>query len=374
MAESYDVFRYISYLRSRWLWIGASGAVAMVMALVASLAMPRQYAATAQIVIEPPAGADPRSSVAVSPIYLESLKTYEHYASGDSLFEKAIDKFNVRGLFGARPIESIKKRVLRVDTVRNTRILEISATLPDARQALALTRYLAESTVALSQSAASEGERDLMQGVERQEREIRAEMEGLDASWARLTADEPVADLQAEVSNAADRRSGLERQMLDTRLEMADAAERQKEGSAAQAREEAANAAARLEEIRKQIQELDRQSREREKVLAARMAHRDKLEADRTAAQAGLAAIETRLREARGDSGYRGEHLRIIDPGIVPERPSSPNLPLNVLAALLLGLMLPILYLTLAMNYQEHKASGRRTAFHALSKTAEPRS
>ena len=104
------------------------------------------------------------------------------------------------------------------------------------------------------------------------------------------------------------------------------------------------------------------------------MAHRDKLEADRKAAQAGLAAIETRLREARGDSGYRGERLRIIDPGIVPERPSSPNLPLNVLAALLLGLMLPMLYLTLAMNYQEHKASGRRTAFHALSKTAEPRS
>ena len=48
-----------------------------------------------------------------------------------------------------------------------------------------------------------------------------------------------------------------------------------------------------------------------------------------------------RLREARGDAGYRGERLRIIDPGIVPERPSSPNLPLNLVAALLLGLVLP---------------------------------
>ena len=247
MAESYDIFRYISYLRSRWLWIAASGAVAVVVALVASLAMPRQYTATAQIVIEPPAGADPRSAMAVSPIYLESLKTYEHFAAGDSLFEKAIDKFTLRGLFGARPIESIKKRVLRVDTVRNTRILEISATLPDARQALALARYLAESTVALSQSTASESERDLMQGVEQQEREIRAEMEGLDASWARL-------DRRRARGGLASR--GFRSRRFAQRTRAADAGyparngRRRRDGrkqapAQSEAREEAANAAAR---------------------------------------------------------------------------------------------------------------------------------
>jgi uncharacterized protein involved in exopolysaccharide biosynthesis len=52
----------------------------------------------------------------------------------------------------------------------------------------------------------------------------------------------------------------------------------------------------------------------------------------------------------------------------VPERPSSPNLPLNVAAALLLGLVLPILYLTLALSYQEQREGGRRTGFHAVAK------
>ena len=40
-----------------------------------------------------------------------------------------------------------------------------------------------------------------------------------------------------------------------------------------------------------------------------------------------------RIRLGRGGfcgAGFRGERLKIIDPGIVPERPSSPNLPLNV--------------------------------------------
>ena len=46
----------------------------------------------------------------------------------------------------------------------------------------------------------------------------------------------------------------------------------------------------------------------------------------------------------------------MIDPGIVPERPSSPNLPLNIAVAMLAGLVLPILYLTLQMNFQERRA------------------
>ena len=56
MAESLDIFRYISYLRLRWLWIAGSCLVAMALALAVSLAMPRQYTASARIVIEPPAG------------------------------------------------------------------------------------------------------------------------------------------------------------------------------------------------------------------------------------------------------------------------------------------------------------------------------
>jgi uncharacterized protein involved in exopolysaccharide biosynthesis len=374
MAESFDAFRFATYLRSRWCWIALSAAVAVALAAGVSMAMTRQYTATARIVIEPPAGADARSATAVSPIYLESLKTYEHFAAGDSLFQKAIDQFNLRSFFGARPAESIKSRVLKVGAVRNTRILEIAATLPDPKRALDLARYLAEATVLLNQSELSEGQNDLVRGIEQQAAEIRAEVDRLDTEWVRLSAEEPVADLQAAIAKSAELHSSLERQMLDTQLEIADAAERQKEGAVAQveAKKEAANASARLDEMRKQIQELDRQSKEREKLLATRMAHRDRMDASRKSAQTNLAAINTRLRDARGDAGYRGERLRVIDQGIVPERPSSPNLQLNVLAALLLGLVLPLLYFMLEMNFQEHKASGRRTAF-SLAKTSEQR-
>jgi len=345
MAETLDAFRYINYLRLRWQWIAASCGTAVAIALAVSLAMPAQYTATARIVIEPPAGSDVRAAVAVSPIYLESLRTYEQFASGDSLFQKAVEKFGLRG----GPIESLKKRVLKVGLVRNTRILEISATLPNPRKAQALAQFVAQSTVDMNQSLAVEGDEDLTRGIAQQQHEMQQRLLEIDANWAELSAHEPVDALQAETENAANLRLSIEEQVSNAELELADAADRLKNaapGDEAEIRRAETSARARVEQLRRQLETMNRQSSEREKVLSLRMAHRTRVEAERKAAQAQLAGVETQLREAHGGAGFRGERLKIIDPGIVPERPSSPNVPLNVVAALLLGLVLPVLWLT----------------------------
>jgi polysaccharide biosynthesis transport protein len=365
MAETLDAFRYISYVRSRWRVVAGSAVIAVAIALIVSFAMTRQYTATARIVIEPPAGTDVRAAVAVSPIYLESLRTYEQFASGDSLFQTAVAKFGLH----SGPIESQKKRVLKVSLLRNTRILEISATLPDPRRAQALAEFLGRSTVEMNRSLTADGDRDLIGGIAQQQEELRRRLQDLDASWAALLSTEPVQALEAEAENAATLRAALEQQVSNTELELADAAERSKNasgGDLAEIRKQESNARARAEQLRRQLDTLSRQAREREKTLAARMAHRDRLEAERKTATAQLSAIETQLREARSGAGFRGERLRLIDPGIVPERPSAPNVPLNVAAALLLGLVLPALWLAIEMSFQEQRAAGRRSGFQAV--------
>ena len=175
MNETFDAYRYIGYLRSRWRWIAVSAALAVGLATAASLAMTPQYTATARLVIDPPAGADLRAAMAVSPIYLESLKTYEHLAASDSLFQKAAQQF---GLVG-HPIESVKRRVLQVQLVRNTRILEISVTLPDPKKAQALATFLAEGTVASNRQSVSESDQDLLRGIEQQAQRSPRAIEGV---------------------------------------------------------------------------------------------------------------------------------------------------------------------------------------------------
>jgi uncharacterized protein involved in exopolysaccharide biosynthesis len=358
-------------MRSRWRLIAASCGIAAILAAAFSFLQTRQYTATARIVIEPPAGSDLRAAMAVSPIYLESLRTYEQFAASDSLFRQSLAQLDLRPMLGTRPIESLKKRVLKVGLVRNTRILEIAATLPDARKSQALARFLAESTVELNRSLVTGSDRDLLHGLEQQEGEARARLGQVDARWAHLLSSEPIEDLKASMDGAADLRSKLLQEIISFEVEVADAGQREKQSAAAelaQIRSDAANAQARIAELRQQLQGLNRQAAEREKLLALRTAHRDQLEAERKDAQAGLASIETRLREARGDAGFRGERLQIVDPGIVPERPSAPNLPLNLAAALLLGLVLPLFYLAIELNFLEQGVLGRRDLFPASMK------
>jgi len=366
MADTTDAFHYVGYIKLRWRSIATSCAIAVTLALVATFLMPRQYTATARIVIDPPAGADIRAAMAVSPIYLESLRTYERFATAGGLFQKAVDRFGLRQLLGNRPIESLQKSVLRVEIVRNTRILEIAATLPDPQRAQALARFLAEETVEMNRAVVTEGARDLVEAVAQEERRARARLQETDAAWSHVLADEPVDALQSDLAAAADLRSNLRQQIASAELEIAESAERARQVPASMG---SSASHVRLQELRRQLVALDRQEAEQQKLLAQRLADRDKLGSERKSADAALTAMVQRLGEARGESGYRGERLRLIDPAIVPERPSSPNLPLNLAAALLLGLLFPMVYLTLEMSYQEQRAGSRRGEFRAVGES-----
>ena len=128
MHDSFDVFEYIDFLRARWKFPAFACGVAIVAALAAGFLLPKRYTATATILIDPPAGGDPRIATAVSTVYLESLKTYELLATNDQLFVRAAARFHLRDR-DASPIESLKRRVLKVDKLRDTRALQISVTL-----------------------------------------------------------------------------------------------------------------------------------------------------------------------------------------------------------------------------------------------------
>ncbi len=311
-----------------------------------SLTRPKLYTATCRILIEPPAGTDIRSALGVSPIYLESLKTYEHFAASDSLFLRALDKFQLRQRFPNRPVESLQSAILKVGMVRDTKILEIKVRLPDPKTAQALAQYLGDETVKLSRSVDEESDRELTQTIQKQEADAQGRLDRGEAAWSRTLAQLPVDGLQQEIQNAGDLKSNVEQQLLGVELDAA-------EGPAGDA---AANRV-RADTLRRQLAQVEKELSAKEALLARRMAERDRMDAERTASQAAYTTVETRISNERSDRGYRGERLKIIDPGIVPEQPSAPNVPLRVLSAFLLGLVAPPIYLTLELSYRTQRAS-----------------
>ena len=128
MYQTFDAFEYVDYLGRRWRVIAAACGVALLLSLGVSLLLPKHYTATASIVIEPPGGNDVRLSTAVSPVYLESLKTYERFATSDTLFARAAERFHLLGT--GQSIESLKRQVLKVAKLRSASVSMVCAINP----------------------------------------------------------------------------------------------------------------------------------------------------------------------------------------------------------------------------------------------------
>src|SRR6185437_16429995 len=114
MQKEFDGIQFAQYLRRRWAVIAICCTVAIAAVGSISLLLPRRYTATASILIEPPAGNDPRGATAVSSVYLESLKTYERFASSDTAIVAALRESGLEKKFEGSNIDQIKRSALKV--------------------------------------------------------------------------------------------------------------------------------------------------------------------------------------------------------------------------------------------------------------------
>jgi hypothetical protein len=151
MAGNLEMFRYLDDPVGGWRVVAVACGTAADIASITAVLTPNRYMSTARVRIEPPAGSDPRGAMAVNRIYLELIKLYELVALGDHLFLDAIDHFK---LPRTRSVDRLKRSVRKATIPRNTKVLEISATLHTlARE---LTLYIAEQTVKPARDSAAD--------------------------------------------------------------------------------------------------------------------------------------------------------------------------------------------------------------------------
>ncbi|HLJ14501.1 MAG TPA: hypothetical protein VKV15_08405 [Bryobacteraceae bacterium] len=354
MYEPFDAFEYVEYLRRRWRVAAVACGTAIVLALAVSWLIPKRYTATASIVIEPPGGNDVRTATAVSPVYLESLRTYERFAGSDSLFERAAERFHLQK--DSQSIESLKQRVLKVSKLRDTKILEISATLPEPKLAQHLVQFLADETVTMSRSENLAGDHELIEEAQKQEINARQRLDREDKAWRENAMREPVEALQQEIEANVELRTKIRQDLAEAQADAAEYRQPDKQSDTEFARHQLQAAQARVAVLAKQAEDLGKDIDQKSATLSRRIAHREQLQTELKMAQAAYESAAAHLRDVRAGAGMRGERLRVIDPGIVPERPSSPDVSLNAIAACFLALLASIVYLSLGFAYRRKTA------------------
>jgi len=351
MYDSFDAFEYVDYLRKRWRVVAAACGAALLLSVSISLLLPKRYTATASVVIDPPGSNDPRMGTAVSAVYLESLKSYESFASSDTLFARAAEKFHLRDASHPGAIESLKKRVLKIEKPRDTKILEISATLADPKQAQMVAEFVANETVLLSHGESLAADNTFVELAEQQLADTDARLRKDRKAWVELAGKEPVESLQSEIDSSVEVEGQLRKQLVDAQANVAEY--QQTSGQFAHEQLQAAQARAAL--LEKRLQDLQREIEQKSATLARRTADQGALKSEIKGLEVAYEAGASRLRDLRGSVGSHAEQLRVIDPGIVPQRPSSPNVALNVGAALLLALVCSVVYVSLAFAYRRRR-------------------
>jgi uncharacterized protein involved in exopolysaccharide biosynthesis len=342
MGETFGAFDFTDYLRRHWLMPVLSVAAAVVLALMASILLPTRYTATASIMIDPPGMSDTRTATAVSPVYLESLKSYESFASSDSLFARAVTRFHLQDSPEKPPIESLKKRVLKVSKIRDTKILEISVTLSSPVLAQRCAQFLAEETVKLNRDANAASDQDLLEGASRQLAQAQERFDRARKAMTEASSGQDIEALQADVDSSVEVLAKL-------RSGLADATAAGGDGNA------------RAAALKSQIAELQRDFDKKSAGLSKLAARKEEAQSELESAQFAYTAAFNRTTDLKAGEGSRGERLRIIDPGIVPQRPSSPNIPLNLLVAFVIALTAALAYSATGFAY-ERKEMGRLSA------------
>jgi capsule polysaccharide export protein KpsE/RkpR len=292
-------------------------------------------------------------------VYLDSLRAWERVAGSDFLFSRALEAVRAGGTEPAGSVASLKRRILRVNKPPGMALLEISITLPDAKKAQRMAQVMAEQTVAQSHFSDDKNATDLS-GVFREEHDAAAARIA-NALKARdiLTRTSSVALLEKDVTANAELNGRLQTEAALARAELA--AERVKGAAAGVAGTEA-----RLASLEKQQKEAAAHMAAAAARLEAANNRSGDAEAELKSARAALDAADRRADEAISGAKWRGERLRLVDPGATPQDPSSPNVLLNVVAALMVSLGGSILYLAAAFGLRRDATGNRAERLYSV--------
>ena len=328
---------------ARWRFLLTVIACAAAIACGVSEILPRRYTSTATIVIDPPATGDIRVSAAVNPAYLDSLRMFENFFTSDTLFLQAARRFHLD--IRDRDIDKVRERILHVSQQHETRILEVSVTLPDPVTASEMLRFITDQSIAGSHQQAVTADLDSMSALNAALDHARNELARARAAWESASANDTPESIQSAMESAISLQFDIRSKESEAEADAQEWAVRAKDAQPADgawAQIQARATAARRDELARRREQVDAEIARDRKLLAERSSRLTLSSAELDEARKTFETVQARAQESAAMVGMRSERMRVIDPGIVPQTPSSPKVLLNTLAAVLLAACLGI--------------------------------
>jgi uncharacterized protein involved in exopolysaccharide biosynthesis len=351
MKEPLSATEFLRLLARRWRILLSAAVSAAVLSFLGAHLLPKKYTSEALLLIETPGISDSRASLIVSSVYLDSLRTYAMLASSDELFEKAANSLGLRETGDGRSLSELKESAIKVEIPRNSRILAIRATLRQPEKEQALAKFLAEATVERNLAIQQKGDelRTSLADSARQAAEKR--MDEIEEEFQDLAAKSPAAGLEAEVEALV-----WNREMAREELKFLQRRDSAPLPSGSDPTVGGSPLRTHVDALRERVERLDAEIRGKQILLARAEAKQDALESRRKSARKVLQQADSRFLQEQALEAARSERLQIIQPGVLPDKPSHPRIALYVLAATALALLFAVFAVTLQIHFSRDSA------------------
>lgn len=223
---------------------------------------------------------------------------------------------------------------LTVEPLRDSRVVNISYEAFSPRRAAEIANAYAEAFIATTLELSTEPARRNAEWFDEQLKVLRARLEQAQARLTAFQQDKGIVALDERLGTEQSRLADLSSSLVDAQDELYDVRSRQ----LGQNHPEYQRAIQRERSLRNSLEEQKR------RILELR-SQRDELEALAREVEVEQQTYEATLQNYYNsllESQFNQTNISVLTPALPPQRPSSPNVLLNVLSAIVLGLIISL--------------------------------
>lgn len=330
-------FRYLLLILRSRIWLIVFVALATVAAgTYFTLTQPKQYLATASLLLNFNTS-NPFEENGLAPQLADSyLATQVDIITSRSVVNRVIDDLGLadtaeqRGEVGSELLEN-----LDVDAARESRVIAIQYQSGNPDHSANVANAFAEAYVAMTQNLSVEPAKRNTRWFDAQIAQMRERLAAAQSRMTTFQQEEGIVALDDKLDTQMTRLNELTNQLVDAQSQLYDARSRQlgvnhPDYVRAVERERALQQS--LEEQKQQVLAL-KQQRDELQVLAREVNVEE---------EAYSRALQSYYNQQL-QSSYGQTSVEMLDRAAAPAEPSSPNVPLNIIGSVLLGVMLAAL-------------------------------
>ncbi len=331
-------------------------------------------------------------------VYYDLLRSYETFINNDYLIQKTVEHFQLQQPpYELTPDRFKRRRILQVELPKNTRLLQVSVEFPEPQLAADIANYFASNAVAFNEEMNT---RDAQRTRESLKQQLDQALQGMEKSrqmllefsktsgleelresvWNLLEeksqAETQLTQLNTDLSRVSARRRGLGEELqkqapkIELKRSVAEDPILKESLSAGNLEKSAVPPTALVKEesvnpVYQQVQSLlvetdvellglkaaaqtvEKAAEARRQKLAVLLREKalkestqDRLTQEYKLASDSYETLSKQYQDAWMNVSARSTDLKVIAPAVVPERPVSPRLWLNIVIASALGLVL----------------------------------